>query len=68
MSLRETRRESGSPVGMTILLCPQSFSEKYRPERTRISYFAMQATTTYAVFLNENRTMLMSSYASRQEI
>ena len=27
-----------------------------RPERTRISYFAMPATTTYAALLGESRT------------
>jgi hypothetical protein len=32
-----------------------------RPERTRISYFALLATTTYAVFLKENRMMLINA-------
>jgi hypothetical protein len=32
-----------------------------RPERTRISYFALLATTTYAVFPKENRMMLINA-------
>jgi hypothetical protein len=36
-------------------------SQNPRPERTRISYFALLATTTYAVFLKENRMMLINA-------
>src|SRR5580658_291919 len=32
-----------------------------RPERTRISYFALLATTTCAVFLKENRMMVINA-------
>jgi hypothetical protein len=34
-----------------------------RPKRTRISYFALLATTTGAVFLKENRMMLINATA-----
>jgi hypothetical protein len=32
-----------------------------RPKRTRISYFALLATTTCAVFLKENRMILINA-------
>jgi kynurenine formamidase len=32
-----------------------------RPKRTRISYFALLATTTHAVFLKENRMMFINA-------
>jgi hypothetical protein len=32
-----------------------------RPKRTRISYFALLATTTYAVFFKENRMILINA-------
>jgi hypothetical protein len=32
-----------------------------RPERTRISYFAMPATTTYAALLKESRTKYINA-------
>jgi hypothetical protein len=32
-----------------------------RPERTRISYFALLATTTFAVFLKENRMQIIKA-------
>jgi hypothetical protein len=32
-----------------------------RPKRTRISYFALLATTTCAVFLKENRMMVINA-------
>jgi hypothetical protein len=59
-----------APVGMTILLQGQVFLAgalagttelSSRPERTRISCFAVLATTTYAVFLKENRMMLINA-------
>jgi hypothetical protein len=34
-----------------------------RPKRTRISYFALLATTTCAVFLKENRMMSINATA-----
>jgi hypothetical protein len=59
-----------APVGMTILLSRKGFSEKYfrsatklssRPERTRISYFALLATSTYAVLRRESRMLILSA-------
>jgi len=55
---------------MTILLCPKSFSESYlahgtelssRPERTRISYFAPLATTTFAALRRESRMQIIKA-------
>ena len=52
------------PVGMTILLCPQKLQREIltpatelssRPERTRISYFALLATTTRAALRRKSR-------------
>jgi hypothetical protein len=56
-----------APVGMTILLRGQvSLHEALtgatelssRPERTRISYFALLATTTYAALRRESRMQI----------
>jgi hypothetical protein len=39
-----------------------------RPERTRISYFALLATTTYAVFPQEKLHDVDQRHEPRQEI
>jgi hypothetical protein len=49
-------------------LCGCSYLEMFFDRNTRISYFAMLATTTYAVFFKENRMMLINATGSRQEI
>ena len=52
--------KTSSCSASTLLEAPPSPLSS-RPERTRISYFALLATTTYAVFLKENRTILINA-------
>ena len=52
--------KNGFYSATTVMEAPP-FPLSSRPKRTRISYFALLATPTYAVFLKENRTMLINA-------
>ena len=58
MGLRPTQANEN---GFHQFFCPFLTELSSRPERTRISYFALLATTTYAALLRESRMQFINA-------